>query len=205
MDTTTRIADLPENIVHMPSSMGQGAGFEGNTYTPINVHPNPYGNSPPTAAPPPISHPQASPQRAVTFAPQTQEHRLPSRDIPMDTTNYSQDIETSPNYIPPVKLTSDYIREYENTSERRLKKHEREKYRKAAANDLFSEFQTPILISLLFFFFQLPIVSSFLYKNLSFLSVYNSDGNANFYGIFLKSALFGSIFWSIQRAMDYMN
>ena len=215
--TTTRIADLPENITMQMN----GQGFNTNSYAPMNIHPNPYGNGPATQTAP-MSHPQASAQRVNPnnqpvmvqqnqFLPQPQpempqqEHRLPSRDIPIETTHYSQDAETTPNYIPPVKLTSDYIREYENTSEKRLKEHEQEKYRENKAKDLFSEFQTPILIILLYFFFQLPAVNTFLYKNLSFLSTYNSDGNANIYGMLMKSVLFGSVFFSINTSVKYLS
>ena len=55
---TTRIADLPENItmqlpttafpIQQQSSQGPATNVEGlggNSYIPINVHPNPYGNN----------------------------------------------------------------------------------------------------------------------------------------------------------------
>ena len=56
--STTRISDLPENItLQMPTAFpmnaiggvvgGSDQGGIGNSYIPINDHPNPYGNSTP--------------------------------------------------------------------------------------------------------------------------------------------------------------
>jgi len=135
---------------------------------------------------------------------QPQQLRLPSRDIPMDMTQFQQDQEIQPNYIPKAKLTSDYIKNYEESSERTLRDHESHKHRATMTDQFFTEFQTPALIMFLFFCFQLPIVNTLLYKYFTFLSIYDSDGNVNFYGVFFKSILFGLLYYAIAKMTDYL-
>ena len=135
---------------------------------------------------------------------QQQQLRLPSRDIPMDTTQFQQDQEIQPNYIPRAKLTSDYIKKYEESSERALRDHESHKHRATMTDQFFTEFQTPALIMFLFFCFQMPILNTLLYKYFTFLSIYNSDGNVNFYGVFFKSILFGILYYTIAKTTDYL-
>jgi hypothetical protein len=69
---------------------------------------------------------------------------------------------------------------------------------------IFSDLQTPVLVALIFFIFQMPMMNTMFYRNFSFLSLYNTDGNVNFYGIALKSAVFGSVFYGIQNTMQYL-
>ena len=116
----------------------------------------------------------------------------------MQQLEYQQDEEIQANYVPRAKLTSDYIREYELSSEKTLKHHEQTKYREQMAGDLFSQLQIPILVAILYFIFQMPIINTLLRKYFSFLSIYHDDGNFNFMGLLLKSSLFGSLFYSIQ-------
>jgi len=188
-----------------------------NTYVPINIHPNPYGVQ---QQDPTLPLPQNIQQRGTNQVPpqnysaqvmggldpaQEIQHRLPSRDIPMDSLAYQQDQEIQPNYIPKPKLTSDYIRDYEEASEERFRKHEENKHREAAVDSIFTNIQTPILIAILYFLFQLPIVTTLLYKYFSFLAIYNADGNLNLSGLILKSVLFGSLFFSLQSVSDYVS
>jgi len=225
--STTRISDLPENItMQMPvqnqmmmgnnggGGGGGGGGDDGlsgpgqNTYMPLNIHPNPYGVN---KSQPAMSLPQSQPptnrgsdQMMNMQHQQQQQQRLPSRDIPMNSLEFQQDEEIQPNYIPKAKLSSDYIREYEESSEATMKQHEKTKYREKMAKDLFSEMQTPILIAILYFIFQMPVVNTLLYKYFAFLSIYHTDGNFNFYGLIMKSALFGGLYYGLQSFTEYM-
>jgi hypothetical protein len=178
-----------------------------------NIHPNPYGvqQQQPTIPHPQqttqnrggsIQHPQYDPMAELQ---NMQQQRLPSRDIPMNQLDYQQDEEIQPNYVPRAKLTSDYIREYEAASEESLRTHEREKHREKTAGNLFSDLQVPILIAVLYFIFQMPIVTTLLYKYFSFLSIHNADGNMNFTGLLLKSVLFGFFFYSMQATAIAIN
>ena len=183
---------------------GQPQGGGDSNYQPINVHPNPYGT--PQVAPEGLPMPESSPQRTQT-APALQQNytvdnmpqqRLPSRDIPMNTLEYQQDATIQANHVPKVKLTSDYIREYELANEEQLQMHRGKKYRQETAHDMISDLQTPILIGVLYFAFQMPIVNTLLRKYLSFANIYHEDGNFNFMGLVMKSAIFGSLYYSIH-------
>jgi hypothetical protein len=202
------------------------------SYAPMNIHPNPYGNNsiqpnimphpqhtPPShqrnQPPPPHQRgpqqhvPQQQPQHSnldiqdeIKNMPQV---RLPSRDIPTDQTYYQQDVEITPNYIPKPKSTRDYVREEEDVTEEIVQKHHSKKAQKEKVNDLFNDFQIPVLVSILYFIFQMPSVNTFLYKNFSFLSIHNLDGNINFYGVFFKSLLFGTAFYSIYKSTELLS
>jgi hypothetical protein len=237
MEGTTRIVDLPENITvqMVPGNAqfqgGNNSGISGGynnsfdkppttNYAPMNVHPNPYGNSiQPNIMPLPQDtqnygqgQGQSQGQGQTNFLPPEQhamlqnmpQVRLPSRDIPMDQTNYQNDEEIQPNYIPRPKLTKDYVKQYEYETDENIRKHEKEKKKANAIDRLLYDLQIPVLVSVLFFFFQMPMINTMFYKNFSFLAVYNSDGNINFYGILLKSMLFGSIFYSLQKTVNFL-
>jgi hypothetical protein len=194
MDSTTRIDDLPENITMRVPNEQPG---QVPTYAPMNVHPNPYGNSiQPNVMPPP--------QAKVRFQEEAPQVRLPSRDIPMDPSRYQQDEEVQPNYIPRTKLTSDYVKDYEDVTLENIRKHDNRKEKTSMVDRILSDLQTPILVALMFFIFQMPMMNTMFYRNFSFLSVYNTDGNINFYGIALKSVLFGGIFYSLQNTVNYL-
>lgn len=208
--TQQQIPNVLQGSVSMPpiQQQQQGTMDQGlaNNYVPINIHPNPYGNPP--QGPDQIPFPEASAQRNNQENPNNQQQQqytanipqqeLPSRDIPMNTQDYMQDEQIQPNFVPQQKLTSDYIREYEQASEKALQKHEREKYQEEVSQDLFSSLQIPIFVALLYFVFQLPIISTFMRKHLSFLAIYSEDGNFNFMGLLLKSGLFGALFYVMQ-------
>lgn len=216
--STTRISDLPENItLQMPnntfSNNGQGGGqgqaaFE-NTYVPMNVHPNPYGPQPQLGAMP---NPQAiqRPAQQLTYEQQmmiqsTPQHRLPSRDIPMDQMGHLQDEQIQANYIPQPKLTADYINDYADTSEEIIREHERKKKRVSLVDTIFNELQGPMFIAILFFIFQMPIINTMIFKRFAFLAIYKEDGNMNFSGLFLKSALFGLVYYGASRTMTFLS
>ena len=151
-----------------------------STYAPINVHPNPYTPE--------------EPVRSQT--------RLPSRDIPMDQSTYNQDEEIQANYIPKVKLRDDYVKQHDDSH---VRSHEASKKRHSKIDEIVTTLHIPIMISLLFFFFQMPMVNTMFFKNFAFLSIYNSDGNINFYGIAAKSALFGTLFYVLQNSIEYLS
>ena len=225
--STTRISDLPENItLQMPTTAfpmnavggvvgGSDQGGIGNSYIPINDHPNPYGNSAPDITMPFPQQGQRQQQRQQPQQQQQQQYnpqqfqdmqqRLPSRDIPNNSLEYTNDQEIQPNYIPRAKLTSDYIKDYEDNEEKIIREHEQKKHRKQVADDIFTSLQTPILVAFLFFLFQMSIVSKIMYKFLGFLPIYNSDGNLNIYGLIFKSSMFGSIFYSIHNIIQFLS
>lgn len=133
------------------------------------------------------------------------QRRLPSRDIPIDTSNYLHDEQITANYVPKPKLTADYVREHAGNLEEKLKENESKKHRASKLDQLLTELQIPIMVCFLFFVYQLPIVNTMIFKKMSFLSVYNEDGNFNMYGLLLKSILFGMSFYSLTKFSDFLS
>jgi hypothetical protein len=217
----TRIIDLPDT-----SGSFEQNSLGADMYIPINGHPNPYGIPPPPVggmAPP--QQTQTQPQQFNTMyssnvqpqkaAPQysqeqfnemfAQQQRLPQRDIPMNISEHIQDEQIQPNYIPKPKLTSDYIHEYQESTDRKIREHEEKKIREKRATSWLDEFQIPIMIALLYFIFQLPIINTVIFKRFSFLTIYRDDGNFNLLGLTLKSLLFASMFYSFHKSIELLS
>jgi len=204
------------NVAAQPEPNGGGhETSESQNYRPLNIHPNPYGHN--EITPETMPMPEASPQRGqhpntAQMVPEQAatpgqvnytledmpRQKLPSRDIPMNSVEYQQDEEIQANHVPKVKLTSDYIRDYEAANEEARKEHRENKYREETAHGLISDLQLPILVALLYFIFQMPVINTLLRKYFSFMTIYHEDGNFNFTGLLLKSIMFGSIFYTFH-------
>ena len=223
METSTRLSDLPENITTQivnasglpPTISVSNNGYDKSesmptNYTPINTHPNPYGISAQNPIMEPMQQQHQQQQQPLTenqraMLQQQAPVRLPSRDISHDTTGYAQDEQIQPNYIPRANMSSDYVRDHEDMTDRNLREYEEKKRKESRLDMLFTEFQTPIFIALLFLLFQLPLVNKVVFKRFSFLDINNSDGNFNFYGLILKSVLFGLAYYSSIKVADYLS
>jgi hypothetical protein len=209
MSNVTRIADLPSG---KPEDFQNVMVKEQPTnYVPINVHPNPYGISEqnPIEPGPPANTQveQQMPSRApsqvqeVDYRQVVAQQELPSRDIPMDSTQYTQDVEANVNYIPAGP--PDYLNKYEE-EERKNIAYEQGKHRERMMDVLMDEVQLAVYVGMLFFLFQTTIVRKFITNNFTWLPIINSDGNFNGYGILFKSALFGLFFYTSQKLTDML-
>jgi hypothetical protein len=186
----TKISDLPDS--HLSVNVhSQGLS---NTYLPMDVHPNPYGMPPPPAGgimPPQHTQPREN-MESINYSEHTQ--KLPQRDIPMNITEHIQDQEIQANYIPPSKITKDYIQEYQKENDTKIREREIQKSRDRISESWLDKLHMPIFISLLYFVFQLPIINTLIFKRFSFLAIYNEDGNFNVIGLTLKSICFASVY-----------
>jgi hypothetical protein len=185
---TTRIADLPENITIQNAASNQRSA----SYAPIDVHPNPYGHPPPSV--PNIPTP--------SYAPPPQ-YKLPERDIPM--VDMRQDEQVQANYIPPAIKTVDYMKQYEEATEKKVREHVQEKQKQSRIDFLIEQGQIPVLVAVLFYIFQMPIFSRLVLIPLSFLGLYDTDGNLNTYGVLLKSSLFGLCFFLVTHSIHFLS
>jgi hypothetical protein len=220
MSDSTRLVDLPpaqENITYqLPMQQQQTLQVPMNTiisppshglantvsngmntgYIPLNIHPNPYGNS--------MDPTQDLQQPPVSgyFPPQQQ--RLPSRDIPMNTIEHAQDETIQANYIPKPSSESlvkvnDYIKEYDEIESKRIREHEVIKHRQFWLEETMRSYQIPFLLGILFFIFNMNFLSNILFVYLGkWKWFYQEDGHMTTNGLILKSCLFAAVYWSIQ-------
>lgn len=127
--------------------------------------------------------------------------QLPSRDIPMTTTGHSNDPQIQPNYVPPPPPHSiDYIKNYEQTSDM-INDYNRNMNRNNSLDDTYNEIQVPLLLTVLYFLFQLPFFRKFLYTY--FPVLFSNDGNLNINGFLFKSILFGLLFYILNKVTTH--
>jgi len=127
--------------------------------------------------------------------------QLPSRDIPMTTNNISVDPQVMPNYVPPPPPQhTDYIKNYEQTSDM-IHNYNKGKQMNNSLDDMYNEIQTPLLLAVLYFLFQLPFFKRFLYTYIPYL--FSNDGNYNINGFLFTSILFGMLFHLLMKTTSY--
>jgi len=136
----------------------------------------------------------------ATIAGSTQ---LPSRDIPMNTLTHSHDSQVQPNYIPPPPVdNTDYIKDYEST-DYMVKQYNKQSQQTNSLDEMYNEIQTPLLLAVLYFLFQLPFFRRFLFTYLPVL--FSNDGNYNLNGYLFCSVLFGLLFHLLNKMTIYFN
>ncbi len=258
MEGSTRISDLPDNITmtsagpmattggnpstsyspDLDSHSGHGPGGSSpviSGYAPLNSHPNPYGQGPPSQMPPPQqtkinangsqnSNPylnmggggslgmggEANLAGPHAHLPNMPQYPLPQRDIPMDISGYMQDETIQPNYIPPFSSGGGGDNKYVESQEERIKRQRKLKRGKLFSgnwtlDDIIAELQQPIIVAMLFFIFQSPYIHSSMAKYLSFMKLFEEDGNINTSGILTKSVLFGLCYFAWARFVEYLD
>jgi hypothetical protein len=133
-------------------------------------------------------------QASVTGATQ-----LPSRDIPMTTSNLTHDMNIQPNFIPPPPQSegqTDYINNYQQTNDI-INDYNSSIGRSNSLDDMYNEIQVPILLAVLYFLFQLPFFRKLLFSY--FPVLFSKDGNLNINGYIFMSALFGILYYLLNK------
>ena len=126
--------------------------------------------------------------------------QLPSRDIPMNTNNISTDPYVQPNYVPPPQDNTDYIKNYEQTSDM-VQAHNKNSRTQDSLDDMYNEIQTPLLLAVMYFLFQLPFFRKFLFGY--FPVLFSTDGNMNINGFMFTIALFGLLFYFLNKVTTH--
>jgi len=103
-----------------------------------------------------------------------------------------------------VKFKDDFVSDYEEITTEKILQRETRKRNESMVDRILSDLQVPLLITILFFLFQMPAINTLFFKRFAFLSIYNSDGNINFFGIALKSVIFGSLFYVLQKTVNVL-
>jgi hypothetical protein len=128
--------------------------------------------------------------------------QLPSRDIPMTTSGLSADPQVMPNYVPqPPQQHQDYIKNYEQSSDM-INAYNKGKQMNDSLDDMYNEIQTPVLLAVLYFLFQLPFFKRFFYTYIPFL--FSNDGNYNINGFLFISVLFGLLFHLLMKTTSFL-
>jgi len=122
---------------------------------------------------------------------------LPSRDIPMNTDDIIKDEQVQPNYIPQPSV-KDYINEDDDYNNY-VKKEQFDN----SLDKFYDEFQTPLLLALLYFIFQLPIFKKVLYQYIPFL--FFKDGNYNINGLLFTSCFYAFIYYSVSKSVKHFS
>ena len=123
---------------------------------------------------------------------------LPIRDVPRNTESVVSDEQTMPNYVP--KAPHDYIREHHENTQSFLQHHERSTNRGESIDVVYETLQVPILLAILYFTFQLPVMRKYLLMYLP--SIFNKDGNHNLSGLLFISILFSFTYYGINFILN---
>ena len=124
---------------------------------------------------------------------------LPSRDIPMNTQPFTTDPQITPNYIPPHPTHLPNYIDAEESQERILQEYNKKQKTSHSIDQMYDEIQTPLLLAILYFLFQLPIVRAELFRYFPFLFL--KDGNPNISGFLFMSFLYGLLFYILHKSI----
>ena len=122
---------------------------------------------------------------------------LAIRDVPQSQEYLTTDVEVRPNYVPSHEK-GDYILNHQ-TSEEIVRENARRLQKTDSLDYIYEELQIPILIAVLYFLFQLPIVRKNMFAYLP--SLFNKDGNTNLIGYIFNSLLFGGIYFLMTKTI----
>ena len=125
---------------------------------------------------------------------------LPSRDIPIDKTNITQDKQTKPNYVPTG--TSDYITEHQ-TSDEIIKQNAKVQQQQNQFDTIYTEISLPLLIAVLYFMYQLPAVRKIFLSTLPMC--YGKSGDINLSGRLINCLLFGAIIYGSSKLVQQLS
>jgi len=124
---------------------------------------------------------------------------LQSRDIPMSMDQITHDFTAKPNFVPATEKIN-YIQD-EETMETLIKQKREEK--KNQMEYFYDEIQTPLLVMVMFFVFQLPIFKKSMVNN--FQAFFQRNGNYNLKGMVFTTVLFGGFYYSIIKTIKYLS
>lgn len=133
---------------------------------------------------------------------------LPARDIPQMQDQLVQDQQIKPNYIPKQQQvdgrggTTDYISNYK-TREDIVRDNSKKQQSTDSLDALYNEFQIPLLLGVLYFLFQLPIVRKSMFKYIPLL--FQKDGNFNLGGYISNSILFGLAYYVVMKFITHFS
>lgn len=217
MSDTTSIDDLP-------TASGQNANTQNHNIVIQKTEPGAMSYSPNVPDLAPLQQQQQQQQQQTPLNPNQQPNQklmnelvsgvqrasmtgmtaLPSRDIPRDTTGMMQDAQVQPTYVPQPQRHVDYIQDHETSSTLERVMHQNTRGSNTDTLETFyEEVQSPLMLAILYFAFQLPAVKRYMFRYLP-SALFNADGNANLTGLIATSAMFGLSFYTLQKSMTQL-
>jgi hypothetical protein len=127
--------------------------------------------------------------------------QLASRDIPRNVDGMVSDPQIQPTYVPQTN-NQDYIKDYDENDDI-IRNYEKKEQYNSNLDQLYDEIQIPLLLSVLYFLFQLPIVKKTLYNHFPILCL--NDGNYNINGYLFTSILFGLLYYLLYKIVTHFN
>ena len=128
---------------------------------------------------------------------------LPSKHIPNQNSQVSFDPNVKVNHIPRVEEEKSNYIDDDDTFEDMIQKSKQKENNTARLEEIYDEFQTPILGMVLYFLMQLPYIQKLFIKNLP--SLFNKDGFHTLPGYLVQSALFGIAFYSLNSLSNRLS
>jgi hypothetical protein len=205
MTDTTSIDDLPG----VPATATQGSGLVQNPEIPVQT----YNPNVSTIQQQQQQQQQGHPPSQTTVATNMNVNEfvsglqrattsgltaLPIRDVPRNTESVVSDEQTVPNYIPRDPV--DYIREHHENSRSFMEHRARSANHSESLDVIYDTLQVPILLAILYFTFQLPVMRKYLLLYLP--SIFNKDGNHNLSGLLFISVLFSCTYYGINFVLN---
>jgi hypothetical protein len=126
--------------------------------------------------------------------------RLPQRDVPQNQEHLTQDQQIRANYVP--AYTHDYIGEGP-TSEDIISQHATKQKTHANVDNVLDMLQVPIILSILYFAFQMPVMRKFVFEKLPFL--FAKDGNPTTIGSAIVSVAFAGAYMGLTHTLEYLS
>jgi hypothetical protein len=107
-----------------------------------------------------------------------------------------------PNFIPSHQGGGDYILNHQ-TSEDIIRENARRQTKTDSIDELYNEMQIPILIAVLYFLFQLPVVRKNIFKYIP--ALFHKDGNYNLSGYILNSLMFSGLYFLMTKGIKHFS
>lgn len=126
---------------------------------------------------------------------------LPSRDIPQNQTTITNDPQVQPNHVPERK--GGFVEEFDNNHAKLYQEQMQQKNNATQLETFYDKLQIPIMISLIFFIFQLPFMNKMLFQYIP--SLFLKEKQLSIGGYLFKTILFGGVFLFVQHIISALN
>lgn len=131
--------------------------------------------------------------------------RLPSRDIPMDTSRIARDHTARPDYVPDEGPRGYIENKQDNINiEEQLQAFIDKQEAQRQSDSLYENAKTPLLVAVLFLVFQSSYLNKLLRKSMP-AGFLDSDGHVSVQGQLIKALLFGSGFYFVMTGIEWLN